>query len=136
MSVFKSSINISSSDSLEIIDITEDVNNVIMESGVVDGLVNLFSKHSTSAIVVNENEDGLLDDFAMSLVGLVNDEVSYAHDIIDNNAKSHVRAFLLGGSQSIPIRDNRLDLGTWQSIFFIELDGPRSNRSVSVTILD
>lgn len=136
MSVFKSNININSSDSLEIIDITEDVNKIIRESGVVDGLINLFSKHSTSAIVVNENENGLLDDFARFLMGLVNDEVSYAHDIIDNNAKSHVRAFLLGSSQTIPIKDNHLDLGTWQSIFFIELDGPRSNRNISVTILD
>lgn len=100
-----------------------------------NGIVNIFTKHSTSAIRVNENEKGLLLDFEKALKDVIKEKDNYKHDFIDNNAASHIRAFLLGASETIPIIDGRLDLGTWQSIFFIELDGPRSNRTVDLTFM-
>ena len=66
---------------------------------------------------------------------LVSDNFSYEHDRIDDNARSHLKSFLLSSSECLPIRNNRLDLGTWQSVFFIELDGPRHNRTISLTII-
>ena len=115
-----------------IIDITAMINN---EIDIESGIVNVFSKHSTSAIVVNENENGLLKDLELMLSDLVSDKYSWQHDRIDNNAKSHLKSFLLSSSETIPISNGKLDLGTWQSVFFIELDGPRNNRTVDLTFL-
>ena len=105
------------------------------EIDIESGIVNIFSKHSTSAIVVNENETGLLNDFELMLTDLISDKYSWQHDRIDNNAKSHLKSFLLSSSESIPISNGKLDLGTWQSVFFIELDGPRKNRVVSLKFI-
>ena len=116
----------------EIIDITSKIN---QEIDIESGIANIFSKHSTSAIVVNENESGLLADLELMLSDLVSDKYSWLHDRIDNNAKSHLKSFLLSSSETIPISNGKLDLGTWQSVFFIELDGPRKNRSVNLTFI-
>lgn len=116
----------------EIIDITSQINQLI---AIEEGIVNIFSKHSTSAIVVNENESGLLEDFQFMLDDLISDKYSWRHDKIDNNASSHLKSFLLSSSETIPVSSSKLDLGTWQSVFFVELDGPRSNRTVSLTFI-
>ena len=123
---------LNSSRNFEIIDITAMINN---EIDIESGIVNVFSKHSTSAIVVNENESGLLKDLELMLSDLVSDKYSWQHDRIDNNAKSHLKSFILSSSESIPVLDGKLDLGTWQSVFFVELDGPRNNRTVNLTFL-
>ena len=116
----------------EIIDITSKVN---QEIDIESGIANIFSRHSTSAIVVNENESGLLADLELMLSDLVSDKYSWKHDRIDNNAKSHLKSFLLSSSETIPVSNGKLDLGTWQSVFFIELDGPRKNRTVNLTFI-
>lgn len=123
---------LNSSRNFEIIDITSMIND---EIDIKSGIVNIFSKHSTSAIVVNENESGLLNDLELMLGDLVSDNYSWQHDRIDNNAKSHLKSFLLSSSETIPISNGKLDLGTWQSIFFVELDGPRKNRTVNLTFI-
>ena len=123
---------LNSNKNFEIIDITAMINN---EIDIKSGIVNIFSKHSTSAIVVNENESGLLADLELMLNDLVSDKYSWQHDRIDNNAKSHLKSFLLSSSETIPISNGKLDLGTWQSVFFIELDGPRKNRTVNLTFM-
>ena len=123
---------LNSNKNFEIIDITSMINN---EIDIKSGIVNIFSKHSTSAIVVNENERGLLTDLELMLKDLVSDKYSWQHDRIDNNAKSHLKSFLLSSSETIPISNGKLDLGTWQSVFFIELDGPRKNRTVNLTFI-
>ncbi|MBR0057718.1 MAG: YjbQ family protein [Methanobrevibacter sp.] len=123
---------LNSNRNFEIIDITVMINN---EIDIKSGIVNVFSKHSTSAIVVNENESGLLKDLELMLSDLVSDKYSWQHDRIDNNAKSHLKSFLLSSSETIPISDGKLDLGTWQSVFFVELDGPRNNRTVDLTFI-
>lgn len=120
---------------LKIIDITSKINEIITNSKVSNGIVNLFSKHSTSAICVNENEEGLLEDLEFALSNIISNKFSYKHDNIDNNAKAHLKSFLLSSSESIPIYNNKLNLGTWQSVFFIELDGPRHNRIVNITLI-
>ena len=139
MVVINKSLRISSSSNFQIIDITSDIvailNETTKENKIDNGIVNIFTKHSTSAIRVNENEKGLLLDFEKALKDVIKEKDNYKHDFIDNNAASHIRAFLLGASETIPIVDGKLDLGTWQSIFFIELDGPRSNRTVDLTFI-
>ena len=140
MGVINKSLKVNSSSNFQIIDITSDIAAILNEinsddDGFGNGIVNIFTRHSTSAICINENEKGLLADFEKALKDIVKEKDNYRHDFIDNNAASHIRAFLLGSSESIPIVDGRLGLGTWQSVFFIELDGPRSNRTVELTFI-
>ena len=116
----------------EIIDITSQINDLI---DIDNGIISIFSRHSTTAIVVNENEAGLLRDLEFTLDNLIGDKFTYQHDRIDDNACSHLKSFILSSSECLPIRNSRLDLGTWQSVFFIELDGPRNNRQISLTMM-
>ena len=132
MTVKSYSFQINTNKKFEIIDITSKINGLI---DVDEGIVSVFSRHSTSAIVVNENESGLLADFEFMLDNLVSDQFSYQHDRIDNNASSHLKSFLLSSSECLPIKNSRLDLGTWQSVFFVELDGPRRSRTVTLTMV-
>ena len=132
MTVKTHSFKINTDKNFEIIDITSKINELI---DIEEGIVSIFSRHSTSAIVVNENEQGLLSDFEFMLSNLVTDKYSYQHDRIDNNAKSHLKSFLLSSSECLPIKNSKLDLGTWQSVFFIELDGPRRSRTITLTMV-
>ena len=116
----------------QIIDITSKINELI---AIEEGIVNIFSKHSTSAIVVNENEKGLLEDFEFMLENLIDEKYSWQHDRIDNNATSHLKSFLLSSTETLPVKNSKLNLGTWQSVFFVELDGPRSSRTVNLTFI-
>ena len=132
MTIKTYSLQINTNKNFEIMDITSKINELI---DVDQGIISIFSKHSTSAIVVNENEYGLLNDLEFMLTNLVSDKFSYQHDRIDNNAKSHLKSFLLSSSECLPIKNSKLDLGTWQSVFFIELDGPRRNRTITLTMV-
>jgi len=132
MTVKSYSLKLDTNKQFEIIDITSRINELI---DINEGIISIFSKHSTSAIVVNENERGLLDDLEFTLENLITDKYSYSHDRIDNNARSHLKSFLLSSSESLPVKNQKLDLGTWQSVFFIELDGPRRSRTITLTMV-
>jgi len=118
----------------ELIDITDRVRALVKESSIKDGICVITTRHTTSGIIVNENERGLRADILDMLGSLVPEDRNYAHNSIDNNADAHLRAVLLGMSETIPIEDGHLILGTWQSIFFVELDGPR-NRTINVKMI-
>lgn len=133
MEVYTQELPLRTSRRVELIDITSMVSGVLESSGIRNGILNVFSRHSTSAIFINENENRLLSDIESMLEGTVPVDASYGHNIIDNNADSHLRAVLLGGSQTVPVINGSMDLGTWQSIFFAELDGPR-NRKIRVSV--
>lgn len=132
MTIQSNFLKINTNKQFEIIDITSQINELI---DIDNGIISIFSKHSTSAIVVNENESGLLRDMQLYLENLVLDKFSYEHDKIDNNARSHLKSFLLSSSETLPVKNGKLDLGTWQSVFFIELDGPRTNRTITLTMV-
>ncbi len=118
----------------ELIDITDRVRAAVKESGAENGICIVSTRHSTAGIIINENERGLRSDILDMLEMLIPENKSYAHNQIDNNADAHLRAVLLGASKVIPVEDGHPVLGTWQSIFFVELDGPRT-RHVDVKIL-
>ncbi len=132
MMIKSNSLKINTNKNFEIIDITSRINELI---DINNGIISIFSKHSTSAIVVNENESGLLNDLEFMLNNLISDKFSYNHDKIDKNARSHLKSFLLSSSETLPIKNGKLDLGIWQSVFFIELDGPRHDRIVTLTMV-
>ena len=132
--MFKRVFEIKTYERFEIRDISKEINCITGKSGVKNGLVNIFSTHSTSGIVVNENEPGLLEDFKDLLQTVIPSENNYKHDRIDNNADSHLRALFIGNNVTVPLENGKIELGTWQSIFFVELDGPRI-RKISVTVI-
>ncbi len=134
MDIIKDEFTKKSSKRMEIIDVTNDVNDILKKYQLNEGIVNVFARHSTAGIVINENESRLKKDFENTLQTLIPENNNYGHDLIDNNADSHIRAFFTGSSETIPINKGSLDLGTWQSVFFVELDGPRT-RSFAVTII-
>ncbi|WP_214044256.1 secondary thiamine-phosphate synthase enzyme YjbQ [Methanomethylovorans sp.] len=119
---------------VELIDITDNVIEEVNKSTILNGICVVSTPHTTTAIIINENEPGLLSDMFDLLNKLVPPGAGYKHDRIDSNADSHLRAMLLGSSETIPIMDGKLALGTWQRIFFVELDGPRQRR-VNITLI-
>jgi len=121
---------VSTDDRLSVFDITDRVAETIPETA--SGTVTLFVRHTTAAVTVNEAESRLLDDFETALADLVPDE-GWSHDQLDDNADSHIRSLLLGPSVTIPVVDGALQLGTWQSILFVECDGPRTRTVTVVT---
>ena len=131
----KDTITVSSSKKQEMIDITNKVNAVITKSNVKEGICNVYVMHATASIVINENADpNICLDTIDSLNKLVKEGV-WRHDKIDNNAASHIKATILGPSETVPISNGKLQLGTWQGLMLFELDGPRSNRKVVVSVL-
>jgi secondary thiamine-phosphate synthase enzyme len=115
----------------QVIDVTDEVRAVVPEDAT--GVCTVFVKHTTAGIVVQENETNLVGDIEGFLDGLVPDE-GHAHDRLDGNADSHLRATVLGPDVSIPVEDGELALGTWQSVLFVECDGPRRREVVVETV--
>ena len=134
MKILNKKIHITTNNKTQMINITGEIQQIIDNENINEGLINIQTKHTTTAIIINEDEEGLKDDF----IKFINDiipESEYKHDRIDNNAKSHLQSMILNSNQTIPLINGELNLGRWQSIFFIELDGPRMNRVVEITIL-
>ena len=123
-------IEIHTNREFEIIDITSEIQKIVKESKVQEGIAIVFTKHTTTALIVNENERRLLSDIELLLESIAPKGKGYRHDKIDNNAHSHLRAILLNPSVTIPIKDGKVELGTWQSILFVELDGPRFRKVI------
>ncbi|NEU56335.1 secondary thiamine-phosphate synthase enzyme YjbQ [Halorussus sp. MSC15.2] len=111
----------------EVVDVTDRVAEAVPDD-VGSGLCTVFVRHTTAGVVVQEAESGLLDDIAAFATELAPSDGDYRHDRIDDNADAHLRATVLGESVSVPIEDGELALGTWQSVLFVECDGPRTRR--------
>jgi secondary thiamine-phosphate synthase enzyme len=114
----------------ETIDLTADVARIVAAAGVDEGLCTVFVPHATAAVVINENDDpNLCADLLDALAKLVPEGV-WRHDRVDNNGAAHIKAAILGPSETIPVRAGRLLLGTWQAIMLVDLDGPRQRRVI------
>jgi secondary thiamine-phosphate synthase enzyme len=121
---------ISTDERLEVKDVTAQVSETVPPNAT--GTVTVFVEHTTAAVTINEGESRLLSDFETALEDLVPD-TGWEHDSIDDNADSHVRSMLVGPSVTVPVVDGALQLGTWQSVLFVECDGPRTR---TVQVLD
>ena len=130
MKIKNTSIKIKTNKSIELINITPQIHQFLQELDVNNGFLLVHTRHTTTGLIVNENETRLLKDIETTLIKLVPKGVGYKHDQIDNNAHSHIIATLIGNSLSIPIIEGNIELGTWQSIIFVELDGPRSRNII------
>lgn len=109
----------------EMIDITDKIATLVRESGLRDGICHVFVPHTTAAVTINENADpDVPRDILDSLDRVVPLSNRYRH--AEGNAAAHVKASLLGASQTVFVENGRFVLGTWQSLFFCEFDGPRT----------
>lgn len=127
-------INVRTTKDMEFINITGQVQKIIDESDVENGICYLYVPHTTAAITINEGADPVVvKDIIEQLNKTVPKFGRYHH--LEGNAHAHIKASILGSSQMVLIENKKLALGTWQSIFFCEFDGPR-NRRVYIQILD
>ncbi len=116
----------------QFIDITDDVDAFVKISEIDKGNAVVFSPHTTTAIIINENDSKLLQDFVDVLEHLVPKKQNYNHNTseYEGNGHSHCRQILLGSSETVLIEDGKLCLGAWQRIFFVELDSPRDRKII------
>jgi secondary thiamine-phosphate synthase enzyme len=142
MKVFQLERALRTEGGLSVRDITEEVNEAVRASGIRNGIACVYSPHTTCCVRVNEFENGFLEDFARLLKALVPTDGYYAHDDWDRrtenictedmeagNGHAHCMAMLLGtAGESIPVREGKLALGTWQRVLFLELDRERERR--------
>ena len=120
-------INVKSRARTEFIDITEKVQEVLKDTGISSGICNIFVPHTTAAVTINEGADPTVQrDIQTFLNKMVPFEGDYQHR--EGNSSAHIKTTLTGVSQTVLIDEGRLVLGTWQSIFFCEFDGPRHRR--------
>jgi secondary thiamine-phosphate synthase enzyme len=127
-------IDVKSRARTELIDITAEIADIVRRSGVKSGVCNLFVLHTTAGITVNEGADpAVKTDISRFFDRLVPASPAFTHS--EGNSDSHIKSALVGTSQTLIVEDGRLLLGTWQSVFFCEFDGPRPRR-VAVKITD
>ena len=116
-------------------DITSRVREIVKESKVKNGIVSVYSRGSTCAIMIQENWDDSVQNDVVTLLNRMIPSGIWQHDRQDNNGDAHLKAGLVGPSETVPIIDGNAGLSTWQNIFFCEFDGPRNQREVVVTIM-
>jgi secondary thiamine-phosphate synthase enzyme len=122
------SINVKTSSHAQALDITRQVQAVVAESGVGEGWCEVFVPHTTAAVAINEAADpSVMEDVLNILDKLIPWQGGYRH--LEGNSAAHAKSVLTGSTVRIPVHGGRLSLGTWQGIFFMEFDGPRSRKA-------
>ena len=126
-------ISVKTSSHTQFIDITSKVSEILQKTGIKDGICTVFTPHTTAGITINENADpDVPRDIIKEMEKVVPLNDGYAH--IEGNSAAHIKSSLFGCSETVIVRNETLMLGTWQSVFFCEFDGPR-NRKVWVEII-
>jgi secondary thiamine-phosphate synthase enzyme len=131
----QTTINISTKKREGLYDITAEIERIVATSRVHTGLVNVYVRGATAAIMIQENWDQSVQTDVMNLLRKLIPQGVWLHDAQDGNGDSHLKAGLVGPQETIPIIDGKLGLSTWQNIFLCEFDGPRTNREVVITLI-
>jgi secondary thiamine-phosphate synthase enzyme len=137
--MFRKILKVTSKTEGDIIDITPDVTKAVRESGVQEGVVHLFVRHSTAALTTIEFEPGVLSDLRRVLSVLAPDDATYAHNARwgDGNGRSHVKAALVGPFLTVPVSNGTVMCGTWQQIVLLELDvNAGRERTILCTVME
>ncbi|HKK14745.1 MAG TPA: secondary thiamine-phosphate synthase enzyme YjbQ [Gammaproteobacteria bacterium] len=119
----------------ELVDITRAVQAVVDRSGIADGLVSVYAQGATAAIMIQENWDESVQTDVVELLRKLIPRGVWRHDAQDGNGDAHLKAGLVGPSETVPVIAGRLGLSTWQNLFLCEFDGPRAERTVICTVL-
>jgi secondary thiamine-phosphate synthase enzyme len=135
MKLFTDTITLSTSFERQLVDVTAQAQQLVRASGVEEGLCALYAHGATAALMVQENDDPNIGQDVVDCLDKLIPKGVWLHDRIDGNGASHIQSGIVGPSESIPIREGKLDLSTWQNVFFCEFDGPRRRRTVAVTII-
>jgi secondary thiamine-phosphate synthase enzyme len=137
MTVISSSISISTQGNADMIDITEQINMTLSESGLSDGIVTIFSPSSTSGLTTIEYETGCLRDLKRYFDQVAPPEQPYTHNARwgDGNGHSHLRAAILKASLTVPFINQRMTLGTWQQVIFVDFDNRSRKRKIVLQII-
>jgi secondary thiamine-phosphate synthase enzyme len=137
MSVYYDELNIKTNGEVDIVDISNDIQNIVNKSKIKDGMICIFCPGSTGSVTTIEYEPGLQQDFPEALEKIAPKNIYYKHHETwhDDNGHSHVRASLMGPSTVIPIRKGKVIHGTWQQIVFVEFDTRPRNRNISIQII-
>jgi secondary thiamine-phosphate synthase enzyme len=118
---------------VEMVDITGQIQELVRQSGVEEGVCHLFEAHTTAGLTINENADPSVQaDILMVLNRIISDQEAYRH--LEGNSPAHIKASLMGAQLSVLVSHGRLLLGTWQGIYLCEFDGPRT-RKVHIKIM-
>jgi secondary thiamine-phosphate synthase enzyme len=117
---------------IDLIDLSDTVQAAVTEAGVRNGVAHVFAPHSTGILILTENDYGLLNDIKAFLEEIVPKRKSYNHP---SNAHAHLRSVLLPPDKTLPIVDGRVELGTWQSLFFVETDVYPRRRTVIIQVM-
>ena len=123
--IFMQSLSVGTRKHTQFLDITREIQASISDLGFENGILTVFVPHTTAGVTINENADpDVVIDLAGALEKAVPWQSEYQHS--EGNAAAHVKASLMGSSVQLPVKDGRLQLGTWQAVYFCEFDGPRS----------
>ena len=119
----------------ELIDITDRVRGVVRDSGVRDGICAVYAQGATAAIMIQENWDASVPTDVVNFLRRLIPPGVWLHDRQDDNGDAHIKAGLVGPSETIPVIDGALGLSRWQGVFFCEFDGPRRDRRIVCTVI-
>jgi secondary thiamine-phosphate synthase enzyme len=114
----------------EVIDLTPRVTEAVQAAQIEEGLCCVYVPHATAAVIINENDDPQIGQDLIDALDKLIPKGVWRHDRIDKNGAAHLKAAILGPSETIPIQRGQLALGTWQAVMLVELDGPRDRRVV------
>ena len=128
-------IHISTSAREGLYDITRQVEAFVKRSGIDEGIINVYAQGATAAIMIQENWDDSVQTDVVNLLQKIIPRGIWLHDQQDGNGDSHLKAGIVGPSESIPIIKGKMGLSTWQNIFFCEFDGPREERRIILTLV-
>ncbi|MBC7329811.1 YjbQ family protein [bacterium] len=128
--VYSSEFSIRTRDKKELLDITSQVREEVAKSGIKNGIAIVFVPHATAALYLNEHEGGLMRDVLSFLGEIIPENRAYLHNRIDDNATAHLGSIIFKPFVVMPLTGGRLDVGTWQNVFLIEMDGPRTRRVI------
>jgi secondary thiamine-phosphate synthase enzyme len=134
--VYYEVLKLNTTSRFQLLDITGDVENTVKRSSIRNGIVVVHAPHATASIIVNEHEPGLLEDILEKVKEFTEPGSSkWRHNRIDDNAHAHIGSALFGSTRIFPVVNGIVVRGTWQNIFFLEMDGPRSVREVTVLVM-
>ena len=134
LAMYSDVIEVRTTAARQLVDITHQVKEHVRRSAIRMGVCTLFAQGATAALMVQENDDPNISLDVLDMLEKLVPKGVWRHDKVDDNGAAHLQAGLVGPSETLPIRDGRLALSTWQNVFLCDFDGPRDSRRVLVTI--
>lgn len=129
-------ITVSTNNRESLVDITEQVKQVVGRSGICSGIASVYAQGATAAIMIQENWDESVQTDVVNFLRQIIPKGVWLHDQQDGNGDAHLKAGLVGPSETVPIIDGQLGLSTWQNIFLCDFDGPRDQRQIICTVIE